>query len=149
MWARHFEIALGLWLAASVFILAVPNEELAIWIIDLCAAALIVGLSLACHWKPLRRAHLGVLVIALALILFAFVQPRPLPRWQQNHLLVGLMLAMFAVVPSRASEPPRPWREQLAASKLSPRDLDEWAGAGGEGSRRRSGESSPAPGRPG
>lgn len=112
MWARHVEMMLGLWLAASVFVFAVPEQALAVWIVDLVGAALVIALAGLCYWKPTRRAHLGILVVALGLMLYAFVQPRPLAAWQQNHLLTGMLLAMFALVPSEASLPPAGWRVQ-------------------------------------
>jgi len=115
VWARHMELALGAWLLVSPFVLRHTAERTFLWAHDLAVGALVVGVALACHWRPLERAHLVLLGVAAWLIGLGWWR-----TWQsdgihpdaafQNWLLVGLMLAMFAVVPSDASRPPRPWR---------------------------------------
>lgn len=50
--------------------------------------------------------------LALWIIGVAFAAPNPPPpAMYQNFVVVGLLLLMIAVLPSRASEPPRGWRE--------------------------------------
>lgn len=110
MWARVVEAMLALWLALSGFIFAVPAAETAIWAVNLSAALLVLGFSLACYWDRARRAHLATLAIALAIMIYGLVQPRPVVDWHQNYILVGMLLAMFAIVPSQAELPPRAWR---------------------------------------
>jgi hypothetical protein len=39
--------------------------------------------------------------------------PYPTPPALQNDLLVGVLLLMFAILPSEASLPPRSWRDYL------------------------------------
>ncbi len=112
MWPRHIEASLGLWLALSVFIFAIPERETMVWSVDLGAALVIIVCSLLCHWHRTPRAHLVTLAIALALAAYGLAQPRPVPAWHQNHILVGLLLAMFTVLPTRTSIPPRAWRAQ-------------------------------------
>jgi hypothetical protein len=55
--------------------------------------------------------HLMHLVIALWLIAFAFARPSPPPAPYQNYVVIGLLLTLLAVIPTRASEPPSAWRE--------------------------------------
>jgi len=114
MWARHMEFALALWLAMSPFVFRHPGGELALWLHDFAAASVLATLSLVSHWRPLRRAHLLSLALATWLIVAGWWQSQgtglhPPPAYQ-NWLLVGLLLAMFAIVPSEASRPPRQQR---------------------------------------
>lgn len=114
MWARHLELAIGCWLAMSPFVFGYPEGDSS-WANDLTCAAAVVVLALLPYWAPLRRAHLGELLVAAWLVGFgwfaAFETPTPSA---QNHIVVGLLLGMLAIVPSRASEPPLSWRRAEA-----------------------------------
>lgn len=113
MWARNIELALGLWLALSPFIFSHPPGETGLWINDFTCAAIVVSLSVLTYWSPLRRAHLGELAVAVWLMALGWYTTRSgeTPA-SQNHIVVGLLLAMFAIIPSRASLPPRGWRSE-------------------------------------
>jgi hypothetical protein len=37
--------------------------------------------------------------------------PYPSPPTEQNHILVGLLLVLFAIIPNEASQPPKAWEE--------------------------------------
>jgi len=116
MWARNLELAFGLWLALSPFVFGHPGEAALLWTNDLACAAVIVVLALASYARRWRRVHLGQLVVAAWLIGFGWVSAHETATpASQNHILVGLLLAMFAIVPSRASEPPLPWRDAARA----------------------------------
>jgi hypothetical protein len=114
MWARHLELSLGLWLAVSPFVFRFDAGAIALWWIDLGCAALIVVLSLLTYWQRARYAHLAGLAIAAGLVghgwWSALAAPTPAA---QNHVLVGLLLGMLALVPSHASRPPAPWRDAV------------------------------------
>jgi hypothetical protein len=110
MWPRNVEIMLALWLSLSPFVFRIPAGHTGVWAVDLGAAVLIMVFSLASYWRPLRRAYLGTLAVGLGLAIYGLVQSRPPPSWHQNHILVGLLLAMFAILPSPASAPPRSGR---------------------------------------
>lgn len=112
MWPRNVEVVLGLWLVLSVFMFDLPEDATRVWIIDLAAGLVIITSSLACYWDRTPRAHLVTLAVALALAAYGLAQPRPVAAWHQNHILVGLLLAMFAVIPTQATTPPRAWRTQ-------------------------------------
>ena len=70
--------------------------------------------GLAC-WGRTRRAHLGQFVVAAWLVGFGYLAGgHPAPPAYQNEMFVGLTLALFAVIPTDANQPPRLWREHLA-----------------------------------
>lgn len=110
MWARHFEIALGLWLVASPFIF-LPDGTRLEWLHDFILATVLIVVPLFAYRESLRRIHLLLVLPALWLIgrgwLIA-VTSGATPE-SQNHLLVGLVLAMLAIIPSHAARPPPAW----------------------------------------
>jgi peptidoglycan/LPS O-acetylase OafA/YrhL len=117
MWPRNVEAMLALWLALSPFIFHIPGRHTGAWAVDLGAAVLIMVFSLASYWKPLRRAYVGTLAVGLGLAIYGLVQSRPPPSWHQNHILVGLLLVMFAIIPVPANAPPRSWRRSPSSSR--------------------------------
>lgn len=109
MWARDFEIALGLWLALAPWIFA--HGEAWLPAHDVACAAAIVLLGLLSYWTRTRRAHLLQLVVGAWLTGFGWLGAlEEATPATQNRILVGLLLLMLAIVPSRASRPPRGWR---------------------------------------
>jgi multisubunit Na+/H+ antiporter MnhF subunit len=115
MWARVIEVMLGCWLAMSPFIFRHSAEDRVLWFNDLFAAMVVIMLALVSFWSPLRFAHVANLVIALWLIAFGFwASPYPAPPALQNDIVVGLLLLMFAIVPNKATQPPRSWHDFLA-----------------------------------
>ncbi len=115
MWARTVELMLGLWLLISPFVFGHAREDVRGWTLDLACGAAIVVLAALGHWRKTRRAHLGQLVIALFLIGHGWWYAGP-PA-EANRLTAGLLLAMLAVVPPDATEPPARWREHEARSR--------------------------------
>jgi hypothetical protein len=113
MWARVVETMLACWLALSPLIFRRAEAPASLWAIDLAAAALIALFALASFWPPTRRAHLAILAVALALIAAAIAAPYPPAPSDQNHVLVGLLLLLFAIVPNEATQPPRSWRSNI------------------------------------
>ncbi|MEZ4334740.1 MAG: hypothetical protein R3F35_23525 [Myxococcota bacterium] len=107
MWARHMELALGLWLAIGPLVFRADGSFLR----ERLGAALIVALALASHAARLRCAHLAQLPVAGALIATGWLAGDRLaevpPPLDQNAIVVGLLLAMFSIVPSAANVPPR------------------------------------------
>jgi hypothetical protein len=110
MWPRLCELLLAAWLAASPFVLGHWPADRTLWLNDLVCAGLIAAcalLSLNARW---RYAHLGELLVALWLLGFGYAaRPEPLPALQ-NDILVALVLAMFAVIPTQSNDPPESWR---------------------------------------
>jgi hypothetical protein len=112
MWARVVEATLAVWLAISGLFLAVPLDDLLVWGVNLSVAALVFTLALLSYANWAQRAHVVTLVLGVALFVFGFVQARPTEPWAQNQILVGLLLAIFAMVPSHSTLPPRAWRAE-------------------------------------
>lgn len=112
MWSRVVEVMLGLWLILSVFIFRHPTSEWSWWATDLTCGLLVMCLSLCCfHW-PLRWMHWLLIPVALWLVGFGyFGEPYPTPPALQNDLFVGLLLGMFALIPSHSNTPPDGWAE--------------------------------------
>jgi|SRR5688572_898587 len=113
MWPRVSEIVLGFWLVLSPFVFGTPAQEWASWVADLSAGTITILLALASLLTPLRKAHLAIFVIAIALMGFGYISS-PVTPALQNDLLMALLLMMFAIVPGEASIPPRTWREYNA-----------------------------------
>jgi hypothetical protein len=106
MWARIAELLLGGWLIASPFVLSPERQLMEL----LCGSSFIVlaALSFTQRW---RTAHRLSIVIALVLASAAyFGASYPPSAAQQNDIITGLLVLMFAIVPSEASLPPRSWR---------------------------------------
>jgi hypothetical protein len=117
MWARDLEFTLALWLAASPFVFRHPPEQPELWRTDFISAGLIALLSLASYAPRLRRAHLLELAVAAWLVGYGWSSALEghAPA-NQNHITVGLLLGMLAIVPSHASAPPPRWRELRAGA---------------------------------
>ena len=111
MWARASETLLAAWLAISPFVLTSAPSRALLWHDLSCALAIAAPAVLSFHPRS-RRAHLFELLVAAWLVLAGWLATRSEPSAQaQNHLLVGMVLGMLAIVPSRASLPPRAWLE--------------------------------------
>lgn len=111
MWARVSELMLGAWLVISLFVFRdTPHLERYV-ANDMICGSLAILFSVLCFWEPTRRAHLATFALGAWLALFGyFSADRPGPPAAQNDLVVGLLLMIFAVVPTEASRPPIPWR---------------------------------------
>ena len=108
MWARICEMSLGAWMIATPWIF-----EAGSWI-DLAFGVVTVLLAALSFRRTMRRAHLGILLVAVGMIAmgFAMSTPEEVGPAQQNEIAVGLLLATFAIVPSHASAPPPEWQDQ-------------------------------------
>lgn len=120
MWARVVEVTLGCWLALSPFIFRHDPEDRILWINDLLSAAAVVVFAVVSYWSPLRFAHLANFLVGLWLLAFGWwgSSPPAAPALQ-NDIVVGILLMMFAILPSEARLPPRPWRKFLSDTKES------------------------------
>jgi len=113
MAARHAEFALGFWLFVSPFVLGHVDDG-GLLVHDLVAGAVIMTVALLCYAPSLSRAHLLLLAAATELVAYGWwsgVSSEEVVAAGQNHVLVGLMVAMLALVPSRAGAPPVGWRD--------------------------------------
>ena len=126
MWPRVVEFMLGCWLLCSPFIFQGENRGYHVdSLIDFGLGAAVMTLALLAHWGPTRYAHVGTLILSIAMFLVPRLTLSPeIPPAAQNFMMVGLLLAMFALVPNEASRPPRAWRkinDQMAAGQPTPR----------------------------
>ena len=108
MWARICELILGIWLAASYWIFSMDD-----W--GVLASALSVLLFAALSFcDKLNKIHLLEALPASWLLYIAYSYPVPwLPFGLQNLILTAFSLLMFAIIPSRASDHPSPWKKFL------------------------------------
>ena len=115
MWSRVVEAMLGCWLLISPLIF---REYLAegppAWHDLACGALVILG-GLLSYWPPLGLSHLASLLVGgwlvAAAYLYGFGDPTPTA---QNHLILGLLLVMFGVIPNAAAQPPSSWSQSSA-----------------------------------
>lgn len=125
MWARVVEVLLGCWLALSPFIFRHTAEDRDMWRNDFGCAVVVITLALVSFWRPLRYAHLALVLVAFWLIGFSYVvSPRPAPPALQNDAMIGWLLLLFAIVPNQASLPPDGWRNFIAETKTRERMPD-------------------------
>lgn len=111
MWPRVVEVMLAIWLALSPFIFAETASNPSPWILYGLALA-VSTLALISYWQPTRRAHLGIFAVALGMTLWGrFAASTPPPPGYQNLIAIGLMLLMFAIIPSDCLRPPYAWRK--------------------------------------
>ena len=111
MWPRLLEVALGVWLAVSPFVLGSGAHDAGRLTHDLAVGGYVVLFALASFRVRLERAHLLSLLAAAWLIVFGWLRFEEDPRAiAQNHMLLGLTLLMTAVLPTDALRPPRAWR---------------------------------------
>ncbi|HVS66526.1 MAG TPA: hypothetical protein VMT85_23825 [Thermoanaerobaculia bacterium] len=93
-----------------------------LWVHALAGGAAIAFLALASMSRRLDRLHLGILAVAAWLAGHTFLfAPAPTPAAHQNQLVVALLLAMVAILPTRSAEPPASWVDFYARRKPSGR----------------------------
>jgi hypothetical protein len=109
MWARAVEICLACWLAISPFIFGYAGDDLVLWAVGWASAAAITTVSLLSFKRSIDRMHLWNFLIAGLLVGVSFTTPSPPPPAYQNFVVVGVLLFVFAIVPSYASDIPRGW----------------------------------------
>jgi hypothetical protein len=111
MWTRDLELTLALWLLVSPFVFG-HDQDVAWWATDLGCGTATLLIALLARWERLRRVHLLHLITAAWLAVFGWTRS-PAPA-AQNELVVGLLLALVAILPSEANAPPRSWRALAA-----------------------------------
>ena len=110
MWPRVSEFVMGCWLITCPVQFVHGGNPTAIWIHDILFGAAICLLALLSFSRRFRHAHLATGLLAAWLILEPFLESPPAPAGLQNHILLGLTLLMFAIIPNQANLPPESWR---------------------------------------
>jgi hypothetical protein len=111
MWPRDLEFSLGLWLLFSPFIFGHDDGATGLWATDLLCGAFVLIVALLAYHPRLRYVHLAQLLPALWLIVGGWLAAQEgFPPASQNQIVVGLLIAMIAIVPSKTDQPPEAWR---------------------------------------
>jgi hypothetical protein len=105
-------MTLAAWLLVSPLVFGGPPGDCPDLVPTWVAASLVALFALLSFRPKLSRMHVTNLAVGAWLIGRGIVVAgeRILPA-QENDVIVGLLLLMFAVVPTHASVPPRAWRE--------------------------------------
>jgi peptidoglycan/LPS O-acetylase OafA/YrhL len=110
MWPRYCEVLLALWLIASGSVL--DNSDPAQYrLVSVVAGILILILDLLSITLYKRYAYLLVLAVAFALLAFSFLLAPAEAQGTQNLVIVALLLMIFGVLPTEATQPPLSWRK--------------------------------------
>ena len=110
MWARVVEFMLGCWMAISPFIFAYPSKAALFWATDFGCSVAIAFFAFISFYAPLRKMHLCNLFIGFYLIALGFILTEsPLHNALQNYVVLGIILLMLAIIPTDASQQPKPW----------------------------------------
>ena len=120
MWARSLELLVAAWLFASPWTVGGGHASTTVVVVDLAVAvAVVVCALLSMRGGSSRYAHLVAFGIAFGLTVYGWWhRAEPVPV-HENHVMVGLVLLMTAVVPTEALRPPVPWQQRHGAP---PRD---------------------------
>lgn len=115
MWPRISEFFFSLWLAVSWMIFGYkPNTPL--FVNDMICFVLIALFSLGSYAFALRRLYLFNLLMAIWLIVFSvFSFVGEVPR--QNYVSLGLLLFIFALIPSPTERPSYDWERFMENRK--------------------------------
>jgi hypothetical protein len=112
---------LGFWLMASPFLFRQADGSAGFrWIDLLCGFAVLV-MSLASFSERFRWAHLVTAALGCGLYALGYFSATPQAGPAQNQMVVGLLLAMLAIIPNEASLPPRGWRKLWEAASAEQR----------------------------
>jgi hypothetical protein len=115
MWSRVVEIMLGCWLLMSPFLFTHPTDATALWVNDLVCGTAVILFGVFSYWGPTRQAHLLSLAVGTWLIAFAYREGFGEPSAaSQNHVILGLLLLMFAIIPNDAAEAAQGWNAEPA-----------------------------------
>ncbi len=112
MWGRILQIAAACWIAASPFALTQGADSPLLRGTNLASAIIIALLALGSFHRRLPHLHVATAAPAIWMIgvTFLTVQTPPPPVYQSNAIM-GLMLLILMLVPSRSAEPPHAWQE--------------------------------------
>jgi peptidoglycan/LPS O-acetylase OafA/YrhL len=109
-WARCVEAVLGAWLLSAPLVLDHGDDAL-LWGNDVLCGLLILGCALIPCFGRWPRLHLFHLLTGSWLVGVGWMVSRQPERWvaSQNSVMVGLVLLIFALIPTQATQPPDGW----------------------------------------
>ena len=112
MWPRIIEVMLGCWLMISPFIFRLSPDQTFLWVSDLAAGAAVIGIALTACSPRYPRLRLLNLISSAYLVIVAFLAaPPPPPPAYQNYVVIGLLILITAVIPTRGVLPPQKWQQ--------------------------------------
>ena len=109
-WPRYAELLCAFWLIASGWVLTYP-EPFVYGVVSIAAAVAVIIFDIMSITLFMRYAYLMILVVALALLGFAYFVAPAETQGTQNLICVALFLLMFAILPTEALLPPKSWRD--------------------------------------
>lgn len=116
MWPRVVEVTLGAWLLITPFVFRDSPAMDAYATNAMVSGSIVILASLLCFWHRTDRAYFVTLAVSLWLMGHGyFAAERPGPPPAQNEITVGLLLLLFAILPTETNQPPGPWRDRLTA----------------------------------
>jgi hypothetical protein len=96
------------WLIASHFLFSLTGWD------DLVLGFFVILFAALSFFDRLNKMHLFQILPAGWLLYLSYSYPTPwLPFFMQNYILTAISILMFAIIPSNASEHPRPWKSFL------------------------------------
>ena len=114
MWARVVELLIAIWLAISPFIFHYPSDKMSFWMNDFICAFLIALFASLSFWRPLKRIHLLTLLVVFWLWGRGYIGfPNASLPWQENSVVIALLLFMLAIVPSHSHHLSDSWQKFL------------------------------------
>ena len=118
MWARHIEAVIAAWLGFSWLIFRYTPNLLYLQINDWVCTILVLLFSLVTYKDRFRYFHLLNFLVGLWLIGWVVYSGTGIDFGpHQNYMVVGILLLMLSLVPSRTKEPPMAWVEFLSKKK--------------------------------
>jgi hypothetical protein len=106
-WPRYAELLVAIWLIASGWTLDRSPDYRAVAVASGLAVVAFDFLSIA---GVLRYLHLLILPVSAAQIALGLFYLPVRSAGAQNLIVVGLLLAMLAILPTEATQPPPEWR---------------------------------------
>jgi hypothetical protein len=122
-WTRYSELLCAVWLVVSGWVLTYP-EPFVYRVVSITAAVAIIIFDIMSITLFMRYAYLMILVVAAALLGFAYFIAPAETQGTQNLICVALFLLMFAILPTEALKPPKSWRDFHGEDAMVDRTAD-------------------------
>ncbi|MGE0171293.1 MAG: SPW repeat protein [Oligoflexales bacterium] len=115
MWARNAETFFGLWLWFSPFIFNYQDDR-SLVVNDLICGFLVALFAFLSYVPRFHHSHFLSLFVCAWLVGFGYFSQAEY-AFGQNAITVGLILAMFVILPNHASQHPASWERFLDQKK--------------------------------